>query len=246
MSPSPVRPHYLLGVDAAKVIGTDGGDDQAVPSWAFRELRETSLVVVRRGLITQDRIPIGIRGPERTQRWAALYPLDAVQQIITPMDLLNRFNKTEDLYFSRACNGLRSLLIDYQWFTHSWGPGGSVGFELATGKRTTTPRSDLDIVIYADQHLSRTDAKRLLSSARRLDVAVDIRVETPVCGFSLAEYVEPSAKSMLLRTSTGPILSNDPWSEDLLSKLSPISKLTSLDRSPDPNFIEVYDDKSSM
>ncbi|HTD14455.1 MAG TPA: hypothetical protein VK673_04715 [Chthoniobacterales bacterium] len=51
---------------------------------------------------------------------------------------------------------------------------------------------------------------------------------------------------MLLRTSTGPILSNDPWNADLLSKLSAISKLTSLDRSPDPNFIEVYDDKSSM
>jgi phosphoribosyl-dephospho-CoA transferase len=167
--------------------------------------------------MTRDRIPIGIRGPERAQRWAASYPPDAVQQIITPTDLLNRFNKTEDLYVSPAFNSLRSLAIEWQSLPHSWGPGGSVGFELATRKRTTTLRSDLDIVLYADKQLSRTDAKRLLISARGLPATVDIRVETPVCGFSVAEYVEASAKSMLLRTCAGPILGDDAWNADLLS-----------------------------
>lgn len=217
MKISPIRPHYLLKIDAAEVIFTVGRDDHCVPSWVFRDLRETSLVVVRRGVVTRDRIPIGIRGPERAQRCAASYPPDAVRQIITPTDLLNRFNKTEDLYVSPACNSLRSLAIEWHWLTHSWGPGGSVGFELATRKRTTTPRSDLDIVVYADKQLSRTDAKRLLISARGLQATVDIRVETPVCGFSLAEYVEPSAKSMLLRTCAGPILSDNAWNADLLS-----------------------------
>jgi len=57
--------------------------------------------------------------------------------------------------------------VDWRWLTHScWGPGGSVGFELATGKRTTIPRSDLDIVVYANEHLSRSDAQRLLVSTR--------------------------------------------------------------------------------
>jgi phosphoribosyl-dephospho-CoA transferase len=217
MNLSPIRPHYLIKVDAAEVILTDGRDVHCVPSWVSRELRETSLVVVRRGAVTRNRIPIGIRGSERAQRWAALYPPGAVEQIITPIDLLNRFNKTEDLNDSPTCNSLRSLAIDWRWLTHSWGPGGSVAFELATGKRARTPRSDLDIIIYADKHLSRTAAKRLLISARGLKVTVDIRVETPVCGFSLAEYVEPSAKSMLLRTSAGPILSDNPWNADLLS-----------------------------
>jgi phosphoribosyl-dephospho-CoA transferase len=222
MNLSPIRAHYLLKVDPAEVTLTDGRDDHCVPSWVFRELRETSLVVVRRGVVTWDQIPIGIRGPERTQRWAASYPPNAVQQIITPTDLLNRFNKTEDLYVSPACHGLRSLAINWQWLTHSWGPGGSLGFELATGKRTTTPRSDLDIIVYADKHLSRTDAWRLLISARALQVTVDIRVETPVCGFSLAEYVEPSTKSMLLRTCAGPVLSDNPWNADLLSSSPPL------------------------
>jgi serine/threonine protein kinase len=71
-------------------------------------------------------------------------------------------------------------------------------------------------------HMNRSPDARsdLLISARDLPVTVDIRVETPACGFSLAEYVEPSAESMLLRTCAGPILSEDPWSADLLSASS--------------------------
>jgi hypothetical protein len=96
-----------------------------------------------------------------------------------------------------------------------------VGFELATGKRSTTPWSDLDIVVYADEHLSRNDARRLLVCTTDLEVAADIRVETPVCGFSLAEYARSSGKSILLRTPAGPILGDDPWNADLRSMSAP-------------------------
>jgi len=114
------------------------------------------------------------------------------------------------------------LQVVWQWLTHSWGPAGSVGFELATGKQATTPRSDLDIVVYANEHLPSSDAQRLLDSTRNIEIAVDIRVETPVCGFSLAEYARSSAKSILLRTYVGPILGDDPWSADLRSTSVPI------------------------
>jgi phosphoribosyl-dephospho-CoA transferase len=220
---SAILPHYLLEVNAAEVIPANDPGDQCVPSWVFRELRETPLVVVRRGVVTQDRIPVGIRGQERSQRWAAICPLNAIEQIVTPTDLLNRFARTRDLHASPAYRALRLLAVDWQWFTHScWGPGGSLGFELATGKRTITPQSDLDIVVYANAHLSRSDAQRLLVSTRDLEVAVDIRVETPVCGFALAEYVKPLAGSILLRTAAGPILGDNPWNEDLGSMSVPI------------------------
>jgi phosphoribosyl-dephospho-CoA transferase len=218
MNLSAILPHYLLEVNAAEVILSNGRGDQCVPSWVFRELRKTSWVVVRRGVATRDRIPVGIRGPERSQRWAALCPPNAIQQIVTPTDLLQRFEITKDLHEPPACRGLGLLAVDWRWLTHCrWGPGGSVGFELATGKRTTTPRSDLDIVVYADEHLSRSDAQRLLASTRDLEVGVDIRVETPVCGFSLAEYARPIARSILLRTSAGPVLGGNPWNGNLRS-----------------------------
>jgi phosphoribosyl-dephospho-CoA transferase len=137
--------------------------------------------------------------------------------------LLERFKIEKDLRESPACRGLGLLAMDWRWLTHCrWGPGGSLGFELATGKRTTTPRSDLDIVVYANEHLSRSDAHRLLASTRYLEVGVDIRVETPVCGFSLAEYAGPIATSILLRTSAGPILGDNPWNENLRSMSVPM------------------------
>ena len=222
MNLSAILPHYLLKVNAAEVILANGPADQCVPSWVFRELRESSVVVVRRGVVTRDRIPVGIRGRERSERWAAWCPPNAIEQIVTPTDLLKRFEITRDSHASPAYRSLRLLAVDWQWFTRSrWGPGGSVGFELATGKRTITPRSDLDIVVYANGHLSRSDAQRLLVSTRDLEVAVDIRVETPVCGFSLAEYGKPLARSILLRTSAGPILGDNPWNEDLRSMSVP-------------------------
>jgi phosphoribosyl-dephospho-CoA transferase len=212
MSFSMILPHYLLKVNAAEVILADGQGGEGVPSWVFRELWETSFVVVRRGVQTLDRIPVGIRGSLRSQRWAAWCPPEAIEQTVTPTDLLNQVVRTRDSQVSLALRSLQLLAVDWQWFTHScWGPGGSVGFELATGKRTTTPQSDLDIVIYANEHLSRSEAQRLLVSTRDLEVAVDIRIETPLCGFSLSEYASPSAKSILLRTSAGPVLGDNPW-----------------------------------
>ena len=217
-----ILPHYLLEVNAAEVVLANGRGDQCVPAWVFRELQGTCWVVVRRGVLAPDRIPVGVRGPERSERWAAFCPPNAIQRIVAPTDLLKRFKTPRDSHASPGCRCLRLLAVDWQWFTHScWGPGGSVGFELATGKRTTTPRSDLDIVVYANEHLSRSDAQRLLVSTRDLEVAVDIRVETPVCGFSLVEYARPTAKSILLRTPAGPILGENPWSGGLSSMSVP-------------------------
>ena len=217
MEVSALQPHYLLKIDATEVILSNERVDQCVPSWVFPALLDTSFVVVRRGVVTENRIPIGIRGRERSQRWAAWCPANAIQQIVTPVDLLQRVINTKDLPVSPASRRLRSLATDWQWLTHRWGPGGSVGFELATGKPTTTQRSDLDIVVYAKEHLSISDAQRLLVATRDIGMPVDIRVETAVCGFSLAEYASSFNRSVLLRTSTGPILGDDPWTADLRS-----------------------------
>jgi phosphoribosyl-dephospho-CoA transferase len=217
MELSALRSHYLLNVNRAEVILANDRDNQWVPSWVLPALLETSCVVVRRGTMTSSRIPVGIRGEERSQRWAAWCPANAIRQIVTPADLLRRFETTKDSLASPASGSLRSLAAAWRWLTHSWGPGGSAGFELATGKRTMTSRSDLDIVVYANEPLSRSDARRLLvcTSALDLEMAVDIRVETPVCGFALAEYARSSGKPILLRTFAGPILGDNPWNADL-------------------------------
>jgi phosphoribosyl-dephospho-CoA transferase len=95
---------------------------------------------------------------------------------------------------------------------HPWGPGGSVGFELATGRHVVKPESDLDIVIYAERKITKEQARSLQARTTNLLVPVDIRVETLGCGFSLTEYARGGSAGILLRTAAGLELSDDPWS----------------------------------
>ena len=104
-------------------------------------------------------------------------------------------------------------LLKSRWKNQAlvWGPGGSVGFELATGIQVVRPESDLDIVVYADRPMMADEAKGLCDRAMNLAVAVDIRVETPVCGFSLREYASHTPAPILLRAPVGVRLGSDPW-----------------------------------
>jgi phosphoribosyl-dephospho-CoA transferase len=97
---------------------------------------------------------------------------------------------------------------------HPWGPGGSVGFELATGSHVVNSESDLDIVIHAEGKITREDARSLYARTINLPVALDIRVETRACGFSLTEYATAGSARILLRTPDGLDLGNDPWCYD--------------------------------
>jgi len=106
-------------------------------------------------------------------------------------------------------------LLEDRWtgFDCSWGPGGSVGFELATGSHVAKPKSDLDIVIYADRRIPVDEAKSLCGFASDLPAAVDIRVENSTCGFSLREYASQNPGPILLHMPCGVRLGVDPWSE---------------------------------
>jgi phosphoribosyl-dephospho-CoA transferase len=202
-----IRPHDLLEIDATQFIASQ----TLVPEWAKQNLQRTPFVVVRRRIDIEPNIPIGVRGGRRDRRWAASCHPKLVKRAIAPPELLRR--KVPE---SRAAtvSALRSLeLLETLWMDlgHSWGPGGSVGFELATGTRTAKRESDLDIVIYAERRLTVEEATLLCESAKGLPAAVDIRVETRFCGFALQEYASQTPARILLRTLSGFMLGSDPW-----------------------------------
>jgi phosphoribosyl-dephospho-CoA transferase len=94
----------------------------------------------------------------------------------------------------------------------SWGPGGSVGYELASGIPAVRDGSDLDLILFAPKKLKITEAQDLWHMISSAQGKVDALVETPFCGFSLEEFVTTSPRKILLRTSDGRILGSDPWS----------------------------------
>jgi len=97
--------------------------------------------------------------------------------------------------------------------TLPWGPAGSVGFELASGRKVSTKASDLDLVIRAAGQIGADEARVLLDRTIGLEAKVDVRVETPVCGFSLEEYVSACSAKVLLRYQDRVRLGEDPWEE---------------------------------
>jgi phosphoribosyl-dephospho-CoA transferase len=203
-----VRTHDLLEIDANVFIAGNA----SAPGWVEEALRKTPFVVVRRERTTDQKIPIGVRGAERNQRWAAFCHPTWLKSILTPPQLLTGTIQALRVDAAPALRALQVLKDRWMDLDHPWGPGGSVGFELATGRHVVKPESDLDVVIYADGKITRKQARSLQARAMNLSAAVDIRVETQARGFSLIEYARGGAAGILLRTPTGLELSDDPWS----------------------------------
>jgi phosphoribosyl-dephospho-CoA transferase len=95
-------------------------------------------------------------------------------------------------------------------FESSWGPLGSVGFELASGAATATAASDLDLLLQAPQPVPPQLAAALHERLARLPVRADLLLETPAGALALAEYVA-GRTPFGLRTLTGARLVHDPW-----------------------------------
>jgi phosphoribosyl-dephospho-CoA transferase len=243
----PARIHDLLEIDAERFLQAHS----SVPAWVADSLRQAPFVVVRRGPVSDQEIPIGIRGEHRNERWAGGCHPSLVNEILTPQTLLGRAPAVAvaplaatvapaslspaaasvppaAAPLSRAAAAmavgalsrtttmpaLRTLsLLAERWrsLDSVWGPGGSVGFELATGRHIVTPQSDLDVVIYAHRRMTVNEARLLRDSTQGLPAPVDIRVETPICGFSLLEYASRAPAPILLRTTSGALLGADPW-----------------------------------
>jgi phosphoribosyl-dephospho-CoA transferase len=188
--------------------------EDAPPDWSSAALDRAPWVVVRRTRARSALVPVGIRGDVRHQRAAAWLPIHAVEQILTPQILASQ----------RAWHGrprtklLPALLIldavaaifEEQGYGDLWGPGGSVGFELASGVPSVSAQSDLDLVLDATEPIEVRDAAALFIALERLSARIDVLLETPLGAVALSEYAS-GKRSMLLRTPSGAHLVADPW-----------------------------------
>jgi phosphoribosyl-dephospho-CoA transferase len=179
-------------------------------------MARAAVVVVRRARPAGGRIPVGVRGMSRSERFPAAVAPDGVRRQVRPEELLARqdWRATErggTLAPLRALDRLAQAWTGLEW---PWGPTGSAGFELATALPALTPESDLDLVIRAREPLSKRAARALLEAVRRQECAVDVQIETPLGSVALREVAAPSGPRMLLKTCDGPRLVMDPWDHE--------------------------------
>ena len=199
--------HDLLSVDSVEELS----GIKSAPSWVVRSLELAPYVTVRRCHRSNAEIPVGVRGSRREERWASFISPHAISRSLAPTDLrISQLADPARLKCIDAFMHLQHLEQTWREIKFRWGPGGSVGFELASGVHTCTPTSDLDIVIFAPDPMSLECAEQLLLSAKTISASIDILVEAPLCGFSLQEYVN-SKDNLILRFADGPRLANNPW-----------------------------------
>jgi phosphoribosyl-dephospho-CoA transferase len=182
----------------------------AEPTWVEMVIRRSPWVVVRRVNASVGKIAVGVRGSDRNQRWGGLVEMADVALIKRPLQL--RISLAHDS--RKTVPALKALALVEKELAEidlSWGPVGSVGFELATGDRVTTETSDLDLALFASQRITRPIARDLWDTLSSLPAKVDVRVETPCCGFSLEEYALRRSTKIMIRTPDGRHLVEDPW-----------------------------------
>jgi phosphoribosyl-dephospho-CoA transferase len=191
--------------------------DAPVPAWVEPALRRAPWVVVRRGHVREGMIPVGVRGLARQQRFAAVLAVAEIADRLSPEELtasryvITRRRKDE----VPALAALASVAPILASRGHRWGPGGSVGFEIATGVATATWSSDLDLIVRQEHRIGLDEAIDL--RAALADAAaparVDVLLETPRGGVSLADLAAMPGR-LLVRAPNGPRLSANPWMAD--------------------------------
>jgi phosphoribosyl-dephospho-CoA transferase len=209
--------HALLRIDDVDALLWEG----LAPAWAGASLQLAPWVVVRRLAHRPSELPVGIRGVLRRQRAAAWLADRAVKDCITPQQLAcqRAWHRATGRHPGRRAHPAFQVLDEVAeilaalGFSGRWGPGGSVGFELASGLSCTTPDSDLDLVLQAEEPIARASAATLHADLSKLPVRVDLLLETPHGAVALSEYVG-SSEVTLLRCADGPRLVRDPWTAD--------------------------------
>lgn len=193
--------------------------DAPAPPWVEEVLQRAPWVVVRRGRISRGRIPVGVRGSARHERFAALVPVSAVIDRRSPEELVSSIDAIDEQRKHRvpALGALDRVALLLEQHNHGWGPGGSVGFEITTGIPTATSASDLDLVVRQPRRLDPSAAAELWVALTEAGAParVDVILETPAGGVLLADWAK-APHQVLLRTPGGPCLVDDPWSVDAL------------------------------
>jgi phosphoribosyl-dephospho-CoA transferase len=197
--------HDLIRIDA------DSFNIRSAPTWVEQSLRACPWVVARRDQAPKGLISVGVRGRMRNERWGGYTSESAIEMIVEPPALLRVLRSSLGPSTSPAMHLLDQVIDRWKGLMLPWGPAGSVGFEIGSGCPAVTPLSDLDLVIRARSRLSVELARLLWECVARLKPKVDVRIETPACGFALEEYVRAPPRRILLHCPQGARLGDDPW-----------------------------------
>ncbi|PIC77611.1 phosphoribosyl-dephospho-CoA transferase [Sporosarcina sp. P19] len=188
-----INVHDIVYLESNQAIISSG----TIPSWVLNEKTANTIAVVRRMKTLDHIVPIGFRGANRSERFAALTIKDSIQKVITAEEATYGVppNSHED-----TIEYLRDLLKD-----NCWGIGGSIGFTMATGIQACTEYSDVDIILYKERFTALQPLQLLHEKIQMSAHSIDVQVEITNLGACMLNELVTSP-TVLLRTGTGVLL----------------------------------------
>jgi len=203
--------HDLLWVADADALAATA----PLPPWATTDWLASAPVVVRREMVAiGGAIPVGLRGAARNERHKTYLARTAVMRCAKPEMLMQIAVKNGTMVTENvaALCALRTLVPRLDATGLIWGPTGGVGFALASGLPVLRSDSDLDLVVRADSPLTNNETKALRAMSSFVTCRLDMQIETGHGAFSLAEWAS-GHRRVLLKTDSGPFLTDDPWNQ---------------------------------
>lgn len=171
----------------------------------------TPWVVVRRAVVSTDRVAVGVRGGTRTERYAAWIRRCDIVQVLSAEAL----RWSEILLPLPAFESLRTVEQRWRGIGLVWGPVGSVGFAIAADRSAVHEKSDLDLLLRMPEQPKESKVTWLMESLAGLSVRVDVQVQTP-CGYvALAELVQGKDKVLLRKICGDVALVKNPWQSSI-------------------------------
>ena len=210
-----VYPHDLLTITLEK------DELSSFPEWAQLKLTEFQTVIVtRQKPLSKNKIVVGVRGNQRNQRFAFEINKQRIQKRVTPYEALEQF-KFNRLPESRKGFPVFQVLRSIQgkhFLSADFGITGSAGYEIVTGDMMVKETSDLDLILKVDHRIPFDKLKKLWENLNQFSVHADVQLVHADRGFSLEEFVQQNGKQVLIKSGTGPFISNAPWNDLIRGK----------------------------
>lgn len=200
--------HDLIWLKPSTHLPINDLADWVSTVWDFQEP-----VIVRRDYL-KNYIPVGIRGYARNQRQALWITNNDILQKISPQAvaaLAHTPEQQKKLADFPAYQALNTVL--QQSWPWDIGVTGSLAISLVSEKIYVNMSSDLDLTIRCEMPMEKSQFKAFYSFIKAQVVPIDVQIETPLGGFSLAEWMK--SPTVMLKTDFGPKIINHPWREGI-------------------------------
>ena len=203
-----INPHDFVWVGSNSDVPLD-----TLPEWVKTQWNSKLPLIVYREKADNNQLTVAIRGIKPHQRVTTQISKSAITHIMNVESLVsNSIELQRSMFIALPPIQVLLLISQHNW-PWKWGVTGSCAYTLATDIQSMLADCDLDVVIRCPTRQQKEDFAQFAIKANTPYCPIDIHVETPKGGFSLAEWFKND--QVALHTPTGDVMTADPWDDNL-------------------------------